>query len=99
MSLKAEPFEKQINKKEKKPYLKVTIPPTRQDILHGCDIAEDVGVAFGFNKIPIQFPQVVTIGQQLYLSKVTDQLRNEIARCGYTEALTFALVKQNIIYK
>ncbi len=30
----------------------VTVPPTRPDILHACDLAEDIGVAFGFNNIP-----------------------------------------------
>lgn len=37
---------------------KVTIPPTRHDILHECDIAEDVGVAYGFNKLLHRLPEV-----------------------------------------
>ena len=70
----------------------VTIPATRQDILHSCDIMEDVGIAFGYNNIKMTFPKAVTVGHQLPLNKVADQIRFEIARCGYTEALTFALV-------
>ena len=31
---------------------KVTVSPVRADVLHACDIAEDIGVAFGFNNIP-----------------------------------------------
>ena len=31
---------------------KVRVSPIRADVLHACDIAEDVGVAFGFNNIP-----------------------------------------------
>lgn len=31
---------------------RVTVSPLRADVLHACDIAEDVGVAFGFNNIP-----------------------------------------------
>lgn len=27
------------------------IPPVRHDILHDCDVMEDVAVAFGFNNI------------------------------------------------
>lgn len=76
---------------EKDKKIEVNIPPTRQDILHPCDIVEDVGVAFGFNNIPIRFPKVLTVGSQLTINKVCDQVRHEIARCGFTEALTFAL--------
>lgn len=77
---------------EKNESVRVTIPATRQDILHTCDIIEDVGIAFGYNNIKKTLPNALTIGHQLPLNKVTDQLRFEIARCGYTEALTFALV-------
>lgn len=73
--------------------LNVTIPPTRQDILHACDILEDVGVAYGYNNIAKTFPRTVTVGKQLPINKITDQLRFELARCGFTEALTFSLVK------
>ena len=30
-----------------------SIPPTRHDILHPCDIMEDVAVAYDFNKVKI----------------------------------------------
>ena len=73
--------------------LKVSIPPIRQDILHACDILEDVGIAYGYNNIEFTAPKSMTIGHQLFLSKVTDQLRHEISRCGYTEILTFSLVR------
>lgn len=69
----------------------VTLPPTRQDILHPCDLVEDVAIAYGYNNIVPSLPKVVTIGSQLPINKVSDQLRNELARCGFTEALTFAL--------
>lgn len=32
--------------------LKVEVPFVRSDILHACDIAEDVGIAYGYNNIP-----------------------------------------------
>ena len=71
--------------------IEACIPPTRQDILHACDIVEDIGIAFGFNNIEIKVPEVATIGSQLTINKVCDSLRFEVARCGFTEALTFAL--------
>jgi phenylalanyl-tRNA synthetase beta chain len=45
-----------------------------------------------FNKIVRRDPRVCTTGAQLPVNKLTDQLRAEIARAGYSEALTFALV-------
>lgn len=30
--------------------VKVTVPPTRSDVLHAVDVIEDVGIAYGFNK-------------------------------------------------
>lgn len=69
----------------------VEIGPSRADILHACDIMEDVAIAYGFNKIPHQMPQCSTTGQQTPLNKLTDQLRTEIAQAGFTEALTLTL--------
>ena len=71
--------------------IEAIVPPTRQDILHACDIVEDIGIAFGFNNIEIEVPSVATIGSQLTINKVCDSVRHETARCGFTEALTFAL--------
>ena len=31
--------------------IKVTIPPTRADVLHACDIYEDIAIAFGYNNV------------------------------------------------
>lgn len=70
----------------------VIIPPMRQDILHACDIMEDVAIAYGYNNIELFLPESLTISGQLMLNKISDQLRNEIARCGFTEVLTFSLV-------
>ena len=72
--------------------IEVCIPPVRQDILHPCDILEDIGIGYGYNRMQLLLPQSFTIGKQLLLNKITDQLRNEIARCGFTEIFTFSLV-------
>lgn len=70
----------------------VVIPPNRHDILHACDILEDIGISYGYNNIELVLPQTLTIGGQFTLNKISDQLRFEVARCGFTEALTFTLV-------
>lgn len=70
----------------------VTVPPTRHDVIHACDIYEDVAIAYGYNKIKRTLPKTSTIAQQQPLNKLTDLLRLPIAQAGFTEALTFSLV-------
>lgn len=53
---------------------KVTVSPVRADVLHACDIAEDIGVAFGFNNIPRVVPPTNTVGSLLPMNKFSDLL-------------------------
>jgi len=71
--------------------LQVTVPPTRSDILHAVDIAEDVGIAFGYNNIVKKVPTTSTVGKEQPIAILGDLLRDEIGRAGYTEVLTFGL--------
>lgn len=72
--------------------VRVSVPPTRSDILHSVDIVEDVAIAYGFNNLmPGTVPNTNTVGGPLPLNHFTDQLRDEIARAGYTEVLTHGL--------
>ncbi|KAI6173870.1 Phenylalanyl-tRNA synthetase beta subunit [Aphelenchoides besseyi] len=71
--------------------LEVVVPPTRHDILHECDIAEDVALAYGYNRIVTQLPEAHTVAQPFPLNKLSDQLRLGIANAGWTEVLNFVL--------
>lgn len=77
--------------------IEVTIPPTRHDILHVCDIYEDVAISYGYNKIKKTLPKTNTIGEQLPINKLSDLLRYSIAEAGFTEALTFTLCSKSDI--
>ncbi|KFM81187.1 Phenylalanine--tRNA ligase beta subunit, partial [Stegodyphus mimosarum] len=77
--------------------VKVEIPPTRHDIIHACDIMEDVAIAYGYNNIAKTIPHTVTIASQLPLNKLSDQLALELAQAGFTEALTFTLCSRDDI--
>ncbi|XP_059141902.1 phenylalanine--tRNA ligase beta subunit-like [Physella acuta] len=77
--------------------LKVVIPPTRADILHECDIMEDVAMGYGFNNIKKTFPDTNCIAQQYPINKLSDLLRRDVAACGFTEVLTFALCSKSDI--
>lgn len=84
--------------------LKVYIPPTRADILHECDVIEDVAIAYGYNNLKKVIPPVNTIGSEQPVNKLyiiilyfyrSDLLRQEIANAGYTEAMTLALCSKD----
>ena len=75
--------------------IEVTIPPTRQDVLHPCDIYEDVAISHGYNNITKTIPKTLTVAQQLPVNKLTDQLREAVAQAGFTEALTFSLCSRD----
>ncbi|KAG6441746.1 hypothetical protein O3G_MSEX001931 [Manduca sexta] len=71
--------------------VRVRVPPTRHDVIHACDIYEDIAIAYGYNRIARVPSRVVSAGGQVPLNKLTEQLRQECAHAGYTEALTFTL--------
>ena len=78
--------------KSKKNILDVSIPPTRADVLHQCDIMEDVAIGYGFNNLPRTSPnKSSTIAQPLLLNKLGDIVRLEAAMAGWTEVLPLIL--------
>jgi len=77
--------------------ISVVVPPTRHDIIHACDIYEDVAIAFGYNNIEKTTPKTLTVAHQLPVNKLSDQLRESVAQSGFTEALTFSLCSRDDI--
>lgn len=72
--------------------LDVDVPVTRADVLHQCDIMEDVAIGFGFNSLPRTFPgKSGTIAAPLPINKLTDIVRLETAMCGWSEVLPLIL--------
>lgn len=70
----------------------VHVPPTRADILHQCDIMEDVAIAYGFNKLPRSFPSSSgTVAQPLLMNKLSDIVRLEAAMAGWSEVMPLIL--------
>ncbi|EDW80772.1 uncharacterized protein Dwil_GK11710 [Drosophila willistoni] len=78
-------------------FLTVKIPPTRHDVIHACDIYEDIAIAYGYNNIKKSLPAFMQIAKQFPLNKLTEQLREQVAQAGFTEALTFTLCSRDDI--
>ncbi|KAK7206536.1 Phenylalanyl-tRNA synthetase beta subunit [Myxozyma melibiosi] len=80
--------------------LDVSIPCTRPDILHQCDIMEDAGIAYGFNNLDRTFPgKSGTIGDPFLLNKVSDIVRREVAMTGWSEVLPLILCSHDENFK
>ena len=69
----------------------MSVPPTRSDVLHACDVAEDVAIAHGYNNIAETLPKSATIGRELPMNQLTELLRVDMAAAGFSEVLTWAL--------
>ncbi|KAK8537016.1 hypothetical protein V6N12_043197 [Hibiscus sabdariffa] len=68
--------------------ISVSVPPTRSDILHPCDVMEDVAIAYGYNNIP---KRKLSSLKPLPLNQLSDLIRSEISMNGFTEVLTWIL--------
>ncbi|KAJ8796089.1 hypothetical protein J1605_018237 [Eschrichtius robustus] len=77
--------------------IEIEIPPTRDDIIHACDIIEDAAIAYAYNNIQMTLPKTYTIDNEFPLNKLTELLRHDMVAAGFTEALTFALCSQEDI--
>lgn len=72
--------------------LDIEVPVTRADVLHQCDIMEDVAIAYGYNNLPLTFPgKSGTIAAPLPLNKLGDIVRLEAAMCGWSEVMPLIL--------
>ena len=86
MCYKAKPSSKDKN------IIQVLVPPTRADVLHQCDIMEDVAIAYGFNNLPRTSPnKASTIAQPLMINKLGDIVRMEAAMAGWSEVMPLIL--------
>lgn len=79
--------------------LQVYIPCTRSDILHPVDIAEDIAIAYGYNNIPQIAYKNFTLGKELPVTRLSNQLRNSMISSGYIETITWVLVREEENYE
>lgn len=70
-----------------------TVPAWRTDILHEVDIAEDVAIAYGYEKFKPKIPNVQTSGEESKKEKFKSKLREALLGLGLTEILSYHLIK------
>ncbi|MCK5254145.1 MAG: phenylalanine--tRNA ligase subunit beta, partial [Thermoplasmata archaeon] len=72
-------------------HLDLLVPPWRMDILHDVDIAEDVSIGFGYERVKSVMPQVHTIGHDLPDEDIKRMAHAVFLGRGYTEVMNFVL--------
>jgi phenylalanyl-tRNA synthetase beta chain len=80
--------------------LDVEIPITRSDILHQCDIMEDVAIAYGYNNLKKTKPaNAALVASALPINKVGDILRIASSQSGYSEVMPLTLSSHDENFK
>jgi phenylalanyl-tRNA synthetase beta chain len=79
--------------------INVLYPAYRQDIMHQSDVAEDVIISFGYNKIPLEQIKHQTIGKVDRKEILTERLENEMVKLGFQEILSYTLTSKEQLFK
>lgn len=66
----------------------VTIPDYRRDILHVCDVIEDIAILYGFDKIASAPLTSYTIGSSTEMNAFVDGIREIAVGLGFQEILS-----------
>ncbi len=77
---------------------KVLIPCYRKDILHIRDVIEDIGIAYGYNKIEELPLTSYTTGSTSQLINFVDKIREIIVGLGFQEVMSQILSNKNLLY-
>jgi phenylalanyl-tRNA synthetase beta chain len=77
--------------KTQKNSITVKIPCYRIDIMHPVDIAEDIAIAYGYNKIEPRWQRLPTTGSLSSHTEFCDLVREIMIGLGFQEILTFTM--------
>jgi len=77
--------------KTRKNSITVKIPCYRIDIMHPVDIAEDIAIAYGYNKIKPRWQRLPTTGGISSQTQFCDLAREIMVGLGFQETLTFTM--------
>merc|ERR1719446_1103002 len=83
----------EVDKKDNN-VLDVQVPITRSDIMHECDLIEDLAIAFGYNNLKAEIPQTKGNAGEQPVKHLTDLIRISMANAGWTDAYNWALISR-----
>jgi len=69
----------------------VLVPAYRADILHTADLAEDIAVAYGYERFQPEIPRVSTIGEEAGIEILRRRVAEVLVGLGLVETSTYNL--------
>ena len=73
---------------------KAFAPAWRTDILHEVDVIEDIAIAYGYDKLNAEIPEVSTIGEENIEEKIKSKIIENLIGLGLIEVLSYHLIKE-----
>lgn len=77
----------------------VLIPAYRADILHQCDLVEDIAIAYGYENIGEEIPRVATVAEESPLNRFTMRLIELFIGAGLQETCNYHLLSHDELSK
>lgn len=77
----------------------VFVPAWRSDILHEVDIAEDIAIAYGYDKFNIEIPEIATIGETNEKENKKEKLAEILTGLGFIEISSYHLLTKEDLKK
>lgn len=84
---------------EKGDSLNVLVPPYRTDILHKVDLIEDIAIAYGYDRAPLDFVSTLTFGKESKIEGYSNLIRSIMQGLGFQEIITLMLTNPDDHYK
>lgn len=72
----------------------VSVAPWRTDILHEVDLIEDIAIAYGYDNLTPEKPNVATIGEESEESIIKSQISELLIGLGLIEISSYHLIKK-----
>lgn len=72
----------------------VFIPAWRADILHEVDIAEDIAIAYGYDKIQAEIPEISTVGEENKEAVIKRKIEEMLVGLGFIEISSYHLMRK-----
>ncbi|MFH0711517.1 MAG: phenylalanine--tRNA ligase subunit beta [archaeon] len=75
------------------------VPAYRMDILHWIDLAEEVAIAYGYDKFESEIPKISTIAEENPADRMKRVIGNILAGLGFLECSSFHLTTKKDVRK
>lgn len=79
--------------------LTILYPAYRTDIMHPIDIVEDIAIAYGYDNIPQELPNISTVGKEAPIEITRRHLAALLVGHGLMETSTYHLVTEDACKK